>query len=214
MNKGVLITLPQSDDVTEYLTVFSWPIIKECDERGIKCHKINNKEVIKSNVEQRIKSYNYKMNVFNGHGEIDRITGYKNQVIIDKTNWDILNNRINYARSCWSASVLGNSCMKENKEGCFIGYDIPFMFLIDTTWSNSPAKDNIAKVYFDTSNRVPIGLIKGQTAQEADENSKKAMLKEINKLLLSNDKDSENMAEILWNNYYGQTLIGNPEARL
>jgi len=39
MNKGLIITLPQSDDVTEYLAIFSMPIINECKTRAIKFHE-------------------------------------------------------------------------------------------------------------------------------------------------------------------------------
>lgn len=214
MKKGILITLPRSDEVTEYLTVFSNPIIEECKKRGVNYHQIKDSNITKINVEKDIKSYDYKLVILNGHGERDYITGYKKEKIIDLDNCNVLKDRITYARSCWAAKELGASCMEKSKSGCFIGYDIPFMFLINTTWATNPIKDKIAKVFFDTSNRVPLGIIKGQKAGKANNNSKISMLKAIKKFILKKDKDSENIAEILWNNYSGQVIIGNSDALL
>lgn len=215
MKKGLLITLPQSDDVTEYLAVFSKPIIEECERKRIKFVEIKKENVTKEKVESLICSYDYKFIIFNGHGGINSITGHKNQELIKKgVNDKILCNRITYARSCWAAAGLGIACMQCNKEGCFIGYNIPFMFLIDITWATNPSKDKIAKIFFDTSNQVPISLIKGKTAEESNKNSKTAMLKAIKKSLLKGDNDSQSIAEILWNNYSGQTILGEKEATL
>ena len=40
MNKGILITLPRQDDVTEYLSTFSKEIEQEASERGIKVKEL------------------------------------------------------------------------------------------------------------------------------------------------------------------------------
>ena len=212
MKKGLIITLPQSDDVTEYLAVFSRPIINECKIRAIKFHELKQGKANKKKFERSIKSYDYNFVIFNGHGEKNYITGHQNEKIIIKgENDNLLNKRITYARSCWAAAGLGNCYNKDNK-GCFIGYNIPFMFLIDITRATNPIKDKIAEIFFKTSNRVPIGIIKGQTAERANENSKKAMLKGIKKALIKRDKDSRAIAEILWNNYSAQILLGNKNA--
>jgi len=215
MEKGLLITLPRSDDVTEYLAVFSEPIISECKQRGIKFKILAKENANKKNFESNIKALDYNLIVMNGHGAINCITGHKEEKIISvEDNEHLLCDRITYARSCWSASGLGKSCMKNNKTGCFIGYNIPFMFLININWITNPIKDNLARVFFEPSNLVPIGLIKGQTANQANENSKRSMLKSIKKALIKGDNDSQIIAETLWNNYFGQVLIGNSEANI
>ncbi|MBU4070237.1 MAG: hypothetical protein KJ646_04610 [Nanoarchaeota archaeon] len=104
--------------------------------------------------------------------------------------------------------------MKEDNKGCFIGYKIPFMFLIDKTWIANPFKDKIAEIFFKTSNKVPLSIIKGNSTNDAHENSKKSMLKAIKKRLRFGDKDSGAIAEILWNNYLGQEIVGNKFAKL
>jgi len=40
MRKGILITLPKSDEVTEYLSVFSKPIIDVCSKKSIEIKSI------------------------------------------------------------------------------------------------------------------------------------------------------------------------------
>ncbi|MCF7910333.1 hypothetical protein K9L16_01520 [Candidatus Pacearchaeota archaeon] len=215
MKKRLLITLPRSDDVTEYLYVFSNPIIKTCYEKSIPIKKLEDTKVTKKNFENLLRKINFKMIVFNGHGSPDCITGYKEEPIIQvNDNEQLLRERITYARSCWVVLGVGKQSMRNNKKGCFIGYKIPFMFLMDSTRATNPIKDKIAKVFFNTSNFVPLGILKGLTGKEANENSKKAMLKEINKALRKKDKDSKAIAETLWNNYLGQELVGNPGAKL
>lgn len=210
MRKGILITLPKSDEVTTYLSIFSKPIIDACFQKSINFKLLNNHEANKKNFELVLSKLNYKMVFFNGHGSANSICGYKNEELVRLgKNESILRERIIYARSCWSVSGLGRSCMKDSKEGCFIGYRIPFMFLINKTWIGNPIKDKTAKIFFETSNNVPLGFIKGHSAIESHENSKRSMLKAIKKLLRNKDKDSEAIAEILWNNYDGQVLLGN-----
>lgn len=215
MKKGVLITLPTSDDVTEYLSAFSKEIVDFCKNNQIPIAPLTKHNVTKSKFEDLLKSYNYKMVFFNGHGSESSIKGHNDEELVSvNKNHSLLKNRITYARSCWATTKLGRKVIGSDKKGCFIGYNIPFMFIIDTTRITTPLKDNVAKVFFETSNLVPLGLIKGKTAQESNENSKKSMLKYINKSLKKGDKESQTIAQILWNNYIGQEIIGNINEKL
>jgi len=213
MNKGILITLPQSDDVTEYLAAFSNSLIFEIEKLDIKTKVLRKSEANRYNFEKILKSLNYNFIFFNGHGDINCITGHKQEEIIKVgQNEEILQGRIIYARSCWAAEGVGNAVVEKNNNSCFIGYNIPFMFLIDITRATNPIKDHIAEIFFNTTNLIPLLLAKGKKTNEANESSKNAMLKAIKKALLKKDKDSETIAEILWNNYSGQVLLGNSEA--
>jgi len=213
MKKGILITLPRSDDVTEYLSIFSKPILELSIKKSVRIKSLKGEEVNKVNFETILKKLDYSMLVFNGHGSPNFICGHKNEKLIELgKNENLLTGRITYARSCWAVVGLGRTLV--DKKGCFIGYKIPFMFLMDSTWATNPIKDNIAKIFFDTSNKVPLALIKGHTTFEAHENSRKSMLKAIKKALRNKDKDSEAIAGILWNNYFGQEIIGDYEAKL
>lgn len=215
MKKGLLITLPTSDDATEYLSVFSAPIIEECKQRDVKVKALRQKQATRKEFEKNLKELDYNFIVLNGHGRDTAITGHNGeQIIILGENENLLSKRITYARSCWAASKVGRKCVEDDNGGCFIGYELPFMFLMDDTWATNPIKDNTAKVFFDTSNIIPLEIIKGGTTSNSHEKSKKAMLKAIKKSLMKGDRDSQSIAEILWNNYSAQVLLGNPEATI
>lgn len=214
MNKGLLITLPRHEYTVDYLTVFSKSIMQEADSRSIKVKELRDKSANRKEFEAFIKSLNYKMVVFNGHGSEDTISGYKDVPIVqDGVNDSLLKGRIIYARSCWAGCVLG-ACMKDDTEGCFIGYELPFMFYIDDTWRSNPQKDRIAPIFLEPSNLVPISLIKGNTALQAHEKSKNQILKNIKKVLREGGGEALLFAEKLWNNYTAQVLIGNKSAVL
>ena len=214
MNKGMIITLPRNDYVTEYISQFSSEIIDEADKKGINVKKLKDKQANRREFETVVKKLNYKLIILNGHGSDKSIEG-QNEVLVEcKINDSILRERITYARSCNAGKVLGKSCMKNNKKGCFLGYELPFMFYIDENWISTPKRDKIAPLFLEPSNLVPISLIKGNSAFHAHENSKKQLLKNINKVLRNGSKESFLFAEALWNNYTGQVLIGNDSASL
>lgn len=215
MNKGIIITLPRHEYTVDYLAISSKSIIQEANKRGIKVKELKDKSANRNDFETFIKSLDYKMVIFNGHGSEDTISGYKDTPIVQAgVNDSLLKGRITYARSCWAGCVLGEECMKNDKEGCFIGYKLPFMFYIDNRWRSNPHKDNVAPLFLEPSNLVPISLIKGNTTLYAYENSKKHVLKTIKKVLKEGTEEAFLFAEKLWNNYTGQVIIGNGSATL
>jgi len=215
MQRGLIITCPRCDNATEYLTYYSKSIVEEAEKRSIKFKEIHNKVLDMTNFSEIVTTLDYQMIVFNGHGSKDSIFGYKDNIIIQVgKNEDIIRERIIYARACNAAVVLGVECMKNTKNGCFIGYSIPFVFFMDESWISNPHNDNVAKLFLIPSNMIPLSLIKGNPTIEAHENSKKQILKNINRVLRDKDKESFLVAEALWNNYIGQTIIGNNSAKL
>ena len=214
MNKGLIITLPRYEYAVDYLSIFSESIIEEANKRSIRVKKLKNKNANKENFESFVKQLDYKMLVFNGHGSENTLSGHKDKPIIKfGENESLLKGRISYARSCWAGLTLGKS-IENDKEGCFIGYKLPFMFFIDDTWRSNPHKDKIAPIFLEPSNLIPISILKGNTAIQAHENSKKQILKTINKILEKGNKEIFLFAENLWNNYLGQVIYGNEDAKL
>lgn len=208
------MTLPKYDDVTEYLSKFSQQIEKSANDKGISLKKLSDKKVTKKEFEKVIRKLDYNMIVLNGHGSIDEIEGHKEVIIKCEVNGGLLKERIVYARTCHAAFNLGKKCTKNTKEGCFLGYDRPFQFFVNIQWIGNPIKDNTARLFLGPSNLVPISLIKGNSSSNANENSKNNILKNIKKVLRNPDAESFKIAEALWNNYIGQVLLGNKEAKL
>lgn len=214
MKKGLIISLPNYDDTTEYLFQFSKQIKKEAEDKRIDLKSLEGKRVTRREFEKIVKKLDYRLIVFNGHGSEDGIKGYKEEIVKVGENEGLLKERIIYARSCHAAVKLGKECTKKTKDGCFIGYDRPFQFYIDPKWTSNPLKDNTAKLFLEPSNLVPVSIMKGNSTFDANENSRSRMLKNIKKVLRNSDAESFKIAEALWNNYEGQVIYGCTDAKL
>ena len=210
MRKGIIITMPQYDDVTEYFSQFSREIIKEAKKEGIPVKALVGNKATKLSFESVAKGFSYSFAVLNGHGNNKEIFGQDKKVIIGEgINEHLLFDRITYARACEAGVSLGRTITQLNKESCFIGYDFKFQFYADITWAGNPSKDNTARLFLEPSNAVPISLIKGKTATKAHEISKNIILKNLRKVLKNVNSESLAIAEALWNNYEGQVVLGN-----
>ena len=217
MQKGLIITCPEHDDATAYLTYFSEDIIDEAEKKPLRSKKVSYNELNIGDFSKILTKLDYKLVVLNGHGSHDSIFGYKQNVIIQLGKNDyLLKERLVYARSCDAGAELGPECMEHTKEGCFIGYNLPFVFYMDSKWTTKPNNDRIARLFIEPSNLVPISIIKGHSAVESHNNAKKQMLKTMNKLIKEGKKEQEIpfYLEALWNNYLGQVIYGNMEAKL
>ena len=83
------------------------------------------------------------------------------------------------------------------------------------SWSTKPLNDKIASLYLKPSNEIMFSLLKGRTAKEADNKSKKMMVENMKKILAMKQKEEPGaigMFKILWENYEGQVVLGNEEA--
>lgn len=216
MQKGLLITCPEHDDGTAYLTYFSRPIIEEALNKSIKTKKVNDENLNMKDFSEIIGKLDYRLVVFNGHGSPDSIFGYKDNIIIKVgENDNYLKEKIVYARACNAGLLLGPNCMNKAEKGCFIGYNLPFVFFMDEKWTTKPHNDKIANLFLEPSNLVPISIIKGHTSLESHKNAKRQMLKTM-RSLLKNKQEQETpfYLEALWNNYKGQVIFGDNSAKL
>lgn len=217
MQDGLLITCPEHDDATAYLTYFSKEIINEATKKSIKTKKIGDKNLNIKDFSSLLNELGYRLVVLNGHGSSDCIFGYKQNIIIQLGKNDhLLKEKLVYARSCNAGEELGQECMKNTKEGCFIGYTLPFIFYMDSRWTTKPSNDWVARLFLVPSNSVPISIIKGHPAIEAHNKAKQEMLKTMNKLMEDKGQEEETLLylEALWNNYAGQVIFGNMGAKL
>lgn len=216
MQRGLLITCPEHDDGTAYLTYFSRLIVEEALKKSIKAKKVNDENLNMKDFSEIIGKLDYKLVVFNGHGLSDSIFGYKNNIIVKLgENDNALKERIVYVRACNAGLLLGPECMKNTENGSFIGYNLPFVFFMDERWTTKPNNDKIARLFLEPSNLVPISIIKGHTSLEAHKNAKRQMLKNMESLLRNKqEQETTFYLEALWNNYNGQVIFGNNSAKL
>ncbi len=215
MKKILLVTRPNYDDATEYLFSYAKQTIDFAKKRNTKILDLTRPRLNKKNFSNLISKKNPLLVFFNAHGGEKTICGDKikneEEILVEEgKNHKILDNRIVYARACWSASSLG----KKVCGGCFIGYNVPFSFWVDERWSAKPLNDNTAKLFLEPSNSIIISLLKGNSVNDAHEKSLKMMSKNILELLKKKEEPGS-MASImlLWNNMQGQEVLGNGDMK-
>jgi hypothetical protein len=215
MSKTIIITRPEHDPGTKYLSKWSQKIIDLAEKKGFNVIDLKEKKASKKDLTGRLKKLNPSLVILNGHGNSTSITGHDNEILIKaKENENLLKNKITYAISCDAAKKLGVACV-DNKTA-FIGYKGKFIFMIDQSYLTKPLSDKRAGKYLNASNQVPLSLIKGKTAEESSEKSKDYFKKAIKSLLTNgrNDPDAIEDAKNLWWNMTHQVCLGNQDARI
>jgi len=96
-----LITRPDYDSATRYLSCWSEEIVEVAKSKGIKVVELKGAKVTKKELASRMEKLNPSLVMLNGHGNEDTITGHDDEVLIKSgENEDILHSRITYAVSC------------------------------------------------------------------------------------------------------------------
>jgi len=210
MSQKLLVTRPEHDDTTTYLSAYANLVIKYAKDRNISVKDFSSGTVKKSAIEGYIKKQNPKLLFLHGHGNEDCIEGEKGEIIIkENENDELLKNKIIYARSCFVAVSLGKKCSTFGKGTCFIGYEFPFQFWFDETRTTNPIKDKIAALYLEPSNELVKYLIKGNFTKIAFDKSRELMVKNMNKILKENEPGALERFKALWMNHEGQKIYGD-----
>lgn len=210
MSKSFLITRPEHDDTTHYLSNWSKQILRLADNKGIKFFDLHKIRANLKEVQGIISKKNPELIIFNGHGNTNLITGHNSEILIKLgKNENLLNSRIIYAISCKSAKELGPKC----KAKAFIGYDDDFVFVYEPNNITHPLEDKTAGLFLKPSNELMSSLIKGNSAGEAYMRSQKLLRENFNKLLTSEaSAESAGLARyVLWDMRH-QVCIGDKEA--
>lgn len=217
MKNILLITRPNYDDATGYLSYYAKQIINFAEKKNIKVLDLIRPRLTKKEFSNLISKQDPLLVFFNAHGNEkiiygDKIRGKEETLIEENKNHSLLNKRITYARACWSAASLGKACTKEG--GCFIGYKTPFSFWIDERWSSKPSNDNIARLFLEPSNLIVISLLKGNTTKEAFNKSLDMSKRNVLKLLkIQEEPGATASIMLLWNNIEGQDILGEKDIK-
>lgn len=211
-NKTILITRPNHDGILNCFYFWTENILDEATRKNLKILDLSGSKATRKNIESYIKKTKPSIILFNGHGSNTHIFGHDNEPLVEYgVNHDLLKDRIVYARSCSSAAALGKLC--ESK--AFIGYANSFWLCTDKTKTFRPMEDKIAERFLTPSNLVVTTLIKGNTAQEAHNRSRKLMHKYFLEMISSKgSSDDKYIAQYLWANLLAQTLHGDPSATI
>lgn len=210
MNRILLITTPDHDITTRYLSAWSSKILELANRKNIQVINLKRKNANIKELKSRILKIKPLFIIFNGHGDDDCIAGYDNKILIKSgNNENLLKEKIVYAVSCRSAVELGKKSIIAGALA-YIGYDSDFIFCHDEHKISRPLNDKIAKLFLEPSNQVAISLIKGNKSKEASKRSKKFFLRNMQKLLSSEAlPESNQYAKFLWWDMKHQVCLGD-----
>ncbi|MBU0578934.1 hypothetical protein KKE34_05555 [Patescibacteria group bacterium] len=208
-NLSLLVTRPNHDRPTNYLCHWSQLVIDLAKQKNFSVYDLKGKKANKKTFSSYVKKNNPQIIFFNGHGDVDKITGINDEVLIEVDKNDhLLKGRIIYARSCRSAQILGVNCVKKKKAVAFIGYKNDFILFNDEEKITKPLSDRIASYFLEPSNLVITTIIKGNSPEEAYDRSQKESIRKI-KFLLSPKAPAEEKSLItyMWRNMRAQVII-------
>ena len=207
----MLITRPEHDKTTHYLSNWSKKIIDIAENKNIKVFDLNREKAIRTNVEVRLRKLSCNLTFFNGHGDFNVITGHNNEpIIIGGENEGLLKSKIVYAISCKSAKELGPRSVKAGAVS-YTGFDDDFIFVYEPENISRPLHDNTAKLFLEPSQLFMKSLIKGNSVREGMDKTKKLLADNFLKALNDNDRDS---AKYLWWDLKHFVSHGDVDAKL
>lgn len=201
MTNHILVTRPDHDFTTRYISAWAGEYIKLASAKGISVTDLRHNRANRKEFESVIEKRNPSFVMLNGHGNTDEVTGYNNKTLIKVgDNEALLKGRVTYAVSCQSARILGKK-VGENLHTSYIGYTDDFIFLCLEKYRTKPLLDTLASFFFTPSNLVPITLLKGHTTENAVLKAKQEFSRNIKSLSKSNTSSDEYSAirYLVWN---------------
>ena len=212
MEKLLLITRPEHDPGTLYLSKWSEKIIHEARDRGVKVVDLYRKQAERNRFLGTIEKSNPKLIVLNGHGDEKTITGHDGKVILAETDSHLISGKIIFARACKSARILGPALVSGGAVA-YLGYREDFWFKYSFKDIFRPLADKTAALFLSPSNYLAISLLKGHPAGEANKKSKELYKKNIERLLAEGPvaEDYDAIRLLFWN-MINQVCIGDENA--
>ena len=210
MNKVYLLTRPEHDDTTYYLSNWCKETIKLSEERGIKVLDLTKEKANRLEFENRMNNFSPDLVVLHGHGNEDMVTGHKNQpLVVINENENLLNSKIVYAISCRSAKNLGRKSIEAGAIN-YSGYEDDFIFIYEPDKISRPLTDETAKLFLEHSKIFIESLIKGNSVGESFERSKRILKSNFIKALSEKNAPA---ARYLWWDLKNFSSQGNLNAK-
>ena len=198
MNVRVLLTRPEHDDTTFYLSQWSREAIALAKEKGMDVLDLNRERANRKEVEGVLDKISPDVVVFNGHGSEDMVTGHKNEpLIIAGENEGLLRSKLVYAISCRSAKTLGPESIKAGAVA-YTGYDDDFIFVTETEKVARPLEDETAELFLSPSNSFIKSLLKGNSVGESHKRAENAFRENILKIAGSDNPDINLIKFLVW----------------
>lgn len=211
--KRLFITCPKHDKGTEYLYAWSKKVIKSAEDRGWTVNKSEGSKVTRAEVQSKLAKNPANLVFLNGHGNETQMFGHDFEPILDESSSRLLKNSITFSRACNCVIKLGKTAVEK---GCksFIGYAGAFWVPRMHKYELTPLKDTAAKPVLETSNLIPLSIIKNSSVSEAINSARMLTIKYISKLVLSKEPHDRATLKALSQNDDSLTFEGNGQARI
>ena len=215
MIKQIVITRPEYDYTTRYASAWAEKVLDFARNRGNNVVDLNRDRAVRNEFENVLHRVNPILVMLNGHGSDREIAGQNGEVLLRAgENTLLLAKRVVYALSCRSARVLGRDSITEGTRA-YIGYVEDFVFMYSVNKRTRPLEDKTAELFFGPSNQIMMSLLKGNSADSSHQNSKRAFIHNIRKLLTSqtSKEDTATVKYLLWD-MKNQVCLGVGDARI
>jgi len=214
MDKTLLITRPENDETTFYISKWSEKIIDEAKRKSVRVIDLHREKANRERVVGTLEKTSIKLVVFNGHGSDGSIYGHDDKAILETTDTKAVKDKIVYARACRAANILGHNAIASGAVS-FLGYTEDFIFFHDPESERRPLEDKTAELFLQPSNYIPISLLKGHTTGGANNRSKNLFIRNIEKLVIAGPRSYDYVTAryLLWDVTF-QVCLGNQNATL
>jgi hypothetical protein len=215
MNKTILVTQPNHDLTTKYISSWAEKVVALAKKKNVKVIALKSKRANKKEFILLNQKTNPRLIFFNGHGNDDLISGQNNEILVQAgKNDDCLRGKIIYALSCRSAKKLGKSSIKKGTKA-YLGYKEDFIFNYNQEKVSAPLQDKIAQMFLEPSNLLVSLLVENHSTGKAWKKSQEDFKKKAISIIAGRDKVAINsfLPCLLWDMKH-QVCLGNKKAIL
>ncbi len=211
MQKRMIVTLPDHDGTTHYLSIWGKKSIDAAKDHGLSVTILDKDKANRKTLESYLSGTSFNIVLLLGHGNQSSVTGHMNEpLIVAGQNEGKLKSTITYSISCSSADKLGDASIKAGAL-CYVGYTQDFVFIIDEGMSTHPLDDKIAGLFLEHTSIFMNTVFKGNTVSEAYEKAKKSLWDNIT---LAESSGSKGILSWLVWDYYAFVAKGDTASRL
>lgn len=200
MKPSMLVTMPNYDRMTWYLSAWADEYIKTLVPKAMSVYMLRGEDVKRKKFESYVKKQRPTTLFINGHGAADRIAGHDHDIILDTQNVSVLKGINVYALSCQSAKELGPKAIEAGAKG-YIGYKEDFILVSQPSKAGHPKDDAAAALFLNPSNVIVAALGKGHNVQESAQKGKSAYTNSILQALNSDIQSDfdKYVPYLIWN---------------
>lgn len=169
----ILICRANYDPTTRYVYCWANKIKEEAKLLGMEVIDLKNEHFDGNKLKNMIEEHDPYLVFLSGHGTLYSIQGLNRcDVVVRCMNDHLFKDRIVYALSCSTSSILGRSAKTKGCK-CYIGYTGEIIFPFFAYPENEVFNDYLSEPFMKVSNEIMLNLIKGKSPEEAFKNSQK-----------------------------------------